>query len=205
MTIRHTIEAFTEPITALPTDPQLAPEELKRRLQAPAEELRAAHNALAKEVGGIADATYPDTVTREMLTPEVKQEIAAKAEQSALDAAEARLDELSAALPRKTECYFGTYTGDGKENRVIDLGFRPKLVLLLGSTCGTVSISSGRLFCYGGLIGDGQDLTVNYSGTTYNLAQIVDNGFCVSLIKLSDNIYNYTNATNEKFTYLVLK
>ena len=138
MTIRHTIEAFTEPITALPTDPQLAPEELKRRLQAPAEELRAAHNALAKEVGGIADATYPDTVTREMLTPEVKQEIAAKAEQSALESEAAAREELASrvsaaenALPTKTEVYFGAYrpSESGVDN--IELGFKPKAVLLM--------------------------------------------------------------------------
>ena len=102
MEIRHVITEFIEPITALPTDPQLAPEELKRRLQAPAEELRAAHNALAKEVGGIADATYPDTVTEAMLTPEVRETIAAKAEQSALEAETAARESAdSAPLKRK--------------------------------------------------------------------------------------------------------
>ena len=135
MEIRHVITEFTEPITALPTDPQLAPEELKRRLQAPAEELRAAHNALAKEVGGIADATYPDTVTEAMLTPEVKQEIAAKAEQSALEAETAARESadsaLSDAVAHKCELFFGSYTGTGiSTTQAITLGFRPRAVLV---------------------------------------------------------------------------
>ena len=172
MTIRHTIEAFTEPITALPTDPQLAPEELKRRLQAPSEELRAAHNALAKEVGGIADATYPDTVTREMLTPEVKQEIAAKAEQSAL-ASEAAAREsadsaLSDAVAHKCELFFGSYTGTGvSKKQAITLGFRPRAVLVADRT------TRGNYF-------NPQHVNLAVDGTDAPNVSITDTGFEVT-------------------------
>ena len=184
MTIRHTIEAFSEPITALPTDPQLAPEELKRRLQAPSEELRAAHNALAKEVGGIADATYPDTVTREMLTPEVKQEIAAKAEQSAL-ASEAAAREsadsaLSDAVAHKCELFFGSYTGDGKSTRAIELGFAPKAVFLIRKD-GITYDSTRSDGYYGGLATPGMPCVAKYDSSDYReeMFRVTETGFTV--------------------------
>lgn len=132
---QHIINAFAEPITDLPTEPQLAPEELKRRFQAPADQLREAHNALARVVNGITSATYPDTVTREMLTPDIRQEIAAKAEQTALSAEtaarEAADSALNTAVARKCELFFGQYTGTGTGNtQAIKLGFRPKAVLV---------------------------------------------------------------------------
>ena len=182
MTIRHTIEAFTEPITALPTDPQLAPEELKRRLQAPAEELRAAHNALAKEVGGIADATYPDTVTREMLTPEVKQEIAAKAEQSALAseaaARESADSDQNAAIARKCEVFVGRYTGDGLgKTKTVKLGFRPKAIIVANK------LTRGNYL-------KPQDVNFAIDGVPSPCVTITDTGFTVT---------GYFNGTDSDF------
>ncbi len=172
MEIRHVITEFTEPITALPTDPQLAPEELKRRLQAPAEELRAAHNALAKEVGGIADATYPDTVTEAMLTPEVRERIAAKAEQSALEAEAAARESadsaLSDAVAHKCELFFGSYTGTGiSTTQAITLGFRPRAVLVADRT------TRGNYF-------NPQHMNLVVDGVAAPNVSITDTGFEVS-------------------------
>lgn len=205
MTIRHTIEAFTEPITALPTDPQLAPEELKRRLQAPSEELRAAHNALAKEVGGIADATYPDTVTREMLTPEVKQEIAAKAEQSAL-ASEAAAREsadsaLSDVVAHKCELFFGSYTGDGQSTRAIELGFAPKAVFLIRKDGVTHDNTNSAGYC-GGLATPSLPCVAKYDSSDYReeMFRVTGTGFTVH-----NGRFVSCNYSSVVFYYLAVK
>ena len=133
----HTVPEFAEPITALATDPRLPPDELKRRFQAPADELREAHNALAGVVKGITDTTYPSTVTREMLAPAVRAELDAKAAQTALTAEVSERQRanaaLAAAVAPKCEAYTGSYTGDGAADRVIDLAFAPKAVLILAN------------------------------------------------------------------------
>ena len=144
----YTLTTFAEPITALADDPQLPPDEMKRRLQAPADELRQAHNALARTVKGITDATYPDTVTRAMLTQDVRDELDGKAdaddvtavsaavtaEQSARtaddNALDTRLDTVETALLTKCEVYSGSYTGNGAGERFINIGFTPDALLL---------------------------------------------------------------------------
>ncbi|MFR3786328.1 MAG: hypothetical protein ACLTWR_03400 [Agathobaculum desmolans] len=53
-------------------------------------------------------------------------------------------------MPRKSEVYFGTYTGDGAASRLINIGFTPKAVLVL---CGGYAtyVNSGQTHWYGGL------------------------------------------------------
>lgn len=69
-----TLSTFAEPITGLADTPALSAAELKRRFQAPAEELRQAHNALAEahaaldeKVEGIVAETYGGTIHESML------------------------------------------------------------------------------------------------------------------------------------------
>ena len=142
-----TLPAFAEPITALPDTPNLSASELKRRFQAPSDELREVHNALAKTVQGITDATYPETVSESMLTADLAGKINGKAEQTALDAAETRISTLETDLPHKCEVYFGIYQGDGKESQTITLCFAPKWILIFNTEgCGGSQYNGGLAF-----------------------------------------------------------
>ena len=132
----YTIPAFAEPITSLPDTPACSASELKRRFQAPSEELRQAHNALAKCVAGITSATYPETVTEAMLAGDLAQKINGKAEQSDLDTETAALDSRVSSLETKVQqtSYLaaGTYTGTGtSETKTVSVGFTPKAVLVV--------------------------------------------------------------------------
>ena len=63
---------------------------------------------LEARVEGIVVDTFGDTITEEMLS-----------------------DELDANLMRRSDLYFGTYTGDGVYPREITLGFAPKMVFIM--------------------------------------------------------------------------
>lgn len=192
---KHIIPAFAEPITDLPTEPQMTPEELKRRFQAPSEELREAHNALAKEVNGITSATYPDTVTESMLTPEIRQAISSKADAAENTAAHAA---LQTAIEAKGAFALGTYTGDGENSQTISLGFAPKAVLVLSENGTSVAYRSSTYY-YGGLALPGHP--VKYSDT--DVVTLTENGFTVYYA----GTYGYvrSNMPSEKYHYLALK
>ena len=139
----HKITAFQHKITDLPDQPTLAPNELKARFDSSPEELRQAVNGICDDasrlearVEGIVVDTFGDTIDREMLSEELAAELDAKAEQTALTAEEqarqalsGRVSALESAVPQKARCAYGTYTGNGTENRLISVGFRPYLVL----------------------------------------------------------------------------
>ncbi len=187
-----TLPAFAEPITTLPDTPNLSASELKRRFQAPSEELREVHNALAKAVQGITDATYPETVSESMLTADLAGKINGKAEQTALDAAETRVSALETDLPRKCEVYCGTYTGNGAYPRNIDLGFQPKAVFVTNMS-GYMSYSAnGNPYYYGGLA-----LAEQKSA----LFEILENGF--QICKVSGNVN--TNNSGSKYLFLAFR
>ena len=142
MNENYTIPAVAEPITELPDTPGLTAAELKRRFQAPADEVRLAHNALAECVEGITSATYPDTVTEDMLTDALADKINGKAEQSDLDAETAareqtaeQVENLQTQVQTKCRCVVGTFTVDSSTENLssipIHLGFTPKAVLLI--------------------------------------------------------------------------
>ena len=93
----HKITQFAHKITDLPDQPSLPANELKARFDSSPEELRQAVNGICDEasrlearVEGIVMDTFGDTITEEMLS-----------------------DELDANLMRRSDLYFGTYTGDG--------------------------------------------------------------------------------------------
>ena len=111
----HKITAFQHKITDLPDQPSLPANELKARFDSSPEELRQAVNGICDEasrlearVEGIVVDTFGDTITEEMLS-----------------------DELDANLMRRSDLYFGTYTGDGVYPREITLGFAPKMVFIM--------------------------------------------------------------------------
>ena len=126
----------------------LSAAELKHRFQAPSDELREVHNALAKTVQGITDATYPETVSESMLTEDLAGKINGKAEQRDMTAVQKDVALHTQQISGLCSLHFGTYTGNGAESREIDLGFAPKAVLVLYQ--GYQSYSNGGMH-YGGL------------------------------------------------------
>ena len=140
----HKITAFTHRIADLPDQPNLPADELKARFDSSREELRQAVNGICDDasrlearVEGIVVDTFGDTIDREMLSDELAAELDAKATQTALTAEEqarealsGRVSALETAVPQKARCAYGTYTGNGTENRLISVGFRPYLVFV---------------------------------------------------------------------------
>ncbi|MDR3766907.1 MAG: hypothetical protein Q3Y08_07765 [Butyricicoccus sp.] len=150
MNTNYTIPAFAEPITSLPDTPTCTAAELKRRFQAPADEVREAHNALAEahealdaKVEGIVTETFAGAIHESMFDEALTEKLNGKAEQTALDTEAAAREAGDAALSgrlttnetltaQKCEVYFGTYTPSQTEDTdYIELGFQPKAVLLL--------------------------------------------------------------------------
>lgn len=169
-----TLSTFAEPITGLADTPALSAAELKRRFQAPAEELRQAHNALAEahaaldeKVEGIIAETYGGTIHENMLDVPLSTKINAKAEQSDMTA-------MQTSLAHKCELYCGAYTGDGADSQMISLGFTPKAVLAFE---GGYQLNYANE-SYGGLAVSGNPAAyINTQNRIYKLIEIVDNGF----------------------------
>ena len=177
-----TLSAFAEPITALPDTPNLSASELKRRFQAPSDELREVHNALAKTVQGITDATYPETVSESMLTADLAGKINGKAEQSDMTA-------VQTALAQKCEVYLGSYTGSGGSNtsKTIELGFTPQAVLVFndeGKTCTGFNYYD----CTGGLALKDKPVI---GASKITALEIVENGF---------KVHNHSYSSNNDMT-----
>lgn len=148
MNKNFTIPAFAEPITGLPDTPTCAAAELKRRFQAPADEVRAAHNALAEahetldeKVAGIIAETFEGVIDKTMLAPELADELDAKATQNALSSEEtarknadnalsSRVSSLEESVPKRARLAYGTYDGDDTDGRTFTLGFKPYFVII---------------------------------------------------------------------------
>lgn len=105
---------------------------------------------------------------------------------------ETALTELETQISAKCEVVFGTYTGDGKATRNIDLGFAPKAVILdtaQGFRSNT-SASSG----YGGIALQGNPIH------TKSLV-LTDTGFTLTM---NSNTY-LSNVSNQKYHYIAFK
>ena len=140
----HKITAFTHRIADLPDQPNLPADELKARFDSSPEQLRVSLNAVCDEadrldgrVDGIIAGAFGDSIDKSMLSNELAAELDAKATQTALTAEEqarqalsGRVSALESAVPQKARCAYGTYTGNGTENRLISVGFRPYLVFV---------------------------------------------------------------------------
>lgn len=87
---------------------------------------------------------------------------------------------------------FGVYTGDGTTDREINLGFRPKAVLVITSNGQMGGIPNGDIFrLYGGLALDGYAVQNND-----NKAEITANGFTVS---------GECNQNNTSYYYIAIE
>ena len=190
----YMLTTFAEPITALADDPQLPPDEMKRRLQAPADEVRQAHNALAQTVKGITDATYPDTVTEYMLTDELAAKINSKANAADMTAAldaeaqarEALEAEMEQKLAQKCEIYCGSYNNSGA-TQTINLGFRPAAVIIC---------SYSYLDHINGM-SSYADIAIDGKSSAYTT--IVDNGFTVQ------DFMNHSADGGSPYRYIAFK
>lgn len=190
-----TLSTFAEPITGLADTPALSAAELKRRFQAPAEELRQAHNALAEahaaldeKVEGIVAEAYGGTIHESMLDVPLSTKINAKAEQSDMAEVQEGISAMQTSLACKCELYCGSYTGDGAAAQDITLGFRPKAVLVM---CDGYQTSATGSIHYGGL---------SIEGNNARGLELTDTGFTA---KYTGDIY--LNRSGYAFTYLAWK
>ena len=221
----HKIAAFTYKITDLPDQPNLPADELKARFDSSPEELRQAVNGicddaitLSGKVDSILAETFDGVVEKSMLSEALADEIDAKAEaadltaettaresadsaeavarQSADSALSTRVSSLESAVPQKARVVYGTYTGNGTENRLINVGFRPRLVIVG---------QSGSLRYYGMYT----DIATLIDGVNTKIASypahLTTNGFRVSAsestsLSAADNF----NAADKSFGYVAI-
>ena len=92
-----------------------------------------------------------------------------------------------------TSIIHGTYTGDGNSQRLINLGERPRAVLLMTNNGLTFSANN---VIYGGLATRDTPCITTGSGSEEKVIEIVDNGFNVfktnySTSNYSGMVYNY--------------
>ena len=200
----HKITAFTHRIADLPDQPNLPADELKARFDSSPEELRQAVNGICDDasrlearVEGIVVDTFGDTIDREMLSDELAAELDAKAEQTALTsettALKNRVSSLEQAMPKKAQVIYGTYTGDGTENRLISLGFRPYLVIL-APTIGNFEMLETITVCHR-LCGN--------SPPELSSSHLTENGFLVSASdSMSINRSHNPNESGKAYGYI---
>ena len=200
----HKITQFTHKITDLPDQPSLPANELKARFDSSPEELRQAVNGICDEasrlearVEGIVMDTFGDTIDREMLSDELAAELDAKATQAALTsettALKNRVSSLEQAMPKRAQVIYGTYTGDGTENRLISLGFKPYLVIL-APTIGNFEMLETITVCHRLCGGSPPELSESH---------LTENGFRVSESdSMSINRSNNPNESGKTYGYI---
>ena len=200
----HKITAFQHKITDLPDQPSLPANELKARFDSSPEELRQAVNGICDEasrlearVEGIVVDTFGDTIDREMLSEELAAELDAKATQAALTsettALKNRVSSLEQAMPKRAQAIYGTYTGDGTENRLISLGFKPYLVIL-APTIGNFEMLETITVCHRLCGGSPPELSESH---------LTENGFRVSESdSMSINRSNNPNESGKTYGYI---
>ena len=191
-------------ITALPDQPSLPANELKARFDSSPEELRQAVNGICDDasrlearVEGIVVDTFGDTIDREMLSDELAAELDAKATQVALTsettALKNRVSSLEQAMPKRAQVIYGTYTGDGTENRLISLGFKPYLVIL-APTIGNFEMLETITVCHRLCGGSPPELSESH---------LTENGFRVSESdSMSINRSNNPNESGKTYGYI---
>ena len=120
----HKITQFTHRISELADQPNLPADELKARFDSSPEELRESVNGICDDaarlearVEGIVVETFGDTIDKSMLSTELAAELDAKAEE--------------AEVLKRSDLYFGYYTGDGVYPREINMGFAPRMVFVM--------------------------------------------------------------------------
>ena len=173
----HKITQFTHKITDLPDQPSLPANELKARFDSSPEELRESVNGicddadrLEERVSGIIAETFGDTITEDMLS-----------------------EELDATLARRSDLYYGFYTGDGVYPRTITLGFTPKMVYVVRASGQAISTS---YICACLVLPETNEEENNIP------AKIVDGGFA---LYQTVGERSYLNREGEKMCYIAVK
>lgn len=186
------LSAFQEPITALDNQPVMDPGELKRRFQAPADEVRQAHNDLCRQVealsgivNGLIAQTFTGAVDESMLDEVLTQKINGKADSTSLEQSNEQIAQLFDALDEKSGVLAGKYIGDGATQRTIELGVQPTAVLVMQDGI--------RMYVNG--IGYGA-LAVTGS-SAYGYMTLTEKGFSINMtstkcaLNVSNSVYNY--------------
>lgn len=106
----------------------------------------------------------------------------------------------------------GWYTGNGEENRTINLGFTPTCVIIFPNDGiifgGYPTYSPRHVATYGGMAVTGQKASANHEGSLATLIEIITNGFTVHyLTNGSDRDADsaYTNSNRVVYFYLAVK
>lgn len=115
----------------------------------------------------------------------------------------------AAYSPENSPFAVGSYTGNGKAKRKIELEFTPKAVLVIKSDGDTLQHATGASFYWGGLAVEGVNCALSVNGTSSwisgnTLISITDLGFFVSYVK-DDSTTCSTNGLNNVYVYVALK
>lgn len=102
---------------------------------------------------------------------------------------------IDTALAAMNGLIFGSYAGDGTEERFISLGFTPKAVYVCTDN-GIAGSLEGHEYCYGGLAFTGHPVK-----QSVDIIAIETNGFRV----YQPNVNIRTNLSNETYYYAAVR
>ena len=216
----HKITQFTHRIVDLPDQPNLPADELKARFDSSPEELRQAVNGICDDatrlearVEGIVVETFGDTIDKEMLSDELAAELDAKATLTALSEVSAdvtaeaaaresgdsalsgQISSLQTTVAQRARVVYGTYTGNGTENRAVSVGFAPKLVYI----CRT-----DAAYFYGLLSPMRTRLGGSGTRSSQHPAHLTASGFTVSQSEYVDEENYNLNRANTQYGYVAI-
>ena len=200
----HKISAFQQRVSDLPDTPTLSASELKARFDACPEELRQALNGVCDDGKALEDRmdayraqTFTGEIEREMLSADVQEELSAKADQTDLDIEIQAREQTDMEVSKKCEILAGTYTGDGADTHIVELGFQPSALLVM---------EHGYLWNYGNGEAHGAfaypGQPSRYMGNNYYepALEILDNGF-----RVTNSERTQMNASGNVYAYLAFR
>ena len=216
----YKITQFTHRITDLPDQPNLSADELKARFDSSPEELRQSVNGICDDatrlearVEGIVVETFGDTIDKSMLSTELAAELDAKATQTALSEVSAdvtaeaaaresgdsalsgQISSLQTTVAQRARVVYGTYTGNGTENRAVSVGFAPKLVYI----CRT-----DAAYFYGVLSPMRTRLGGSGTRSSQYAARLTATGFTVSQSEAVDEDNYNLNRADTQYGYVAI-
>ena len=216
----HKITQFTHRISELADQPNLPADELKARFDSSPEELRQSVNGICDDadrlearVEGIVAETFGDTIDKSMLSNELAAELDAKATQTALSEVSAdvtaeaaaresgdsalsgQISSLQTTVAQRARVVYGTYTGNGTENRAVSVGFAPKLVYI----CRT-----DAAYFYGVLSPMRTRLGGSGTRSSQYAARLTATGFTVSQSEAVDEDNYNLNRADTQYGYVAI-
>ena len=216
----YKITQFTHRITDLPDQPNLPADELKARFDSSPEELRQSVNGICDDaarlearVEGIVAETFGDTIDKSMLSTELAAELDAKATQTARSEVSAdvtaeaaaresgdsalsgQISSLQTTVAQRARVVYGTYTGNGTENRAVSVGFAPKLVYI----CRT-----DAAYFYGVLSPMRTRLGGSGTRSSQYAARLTATGFTVSQSEAVDEDNYNLNRADTQYGYVAI-